>query len=132
MKKHLVTLLFFLATGFSFAAFGQCNSDLYSEKSMKNIAPGFLYEKSYRVDGKGGRTAKVEYTCILSKDTNYSFTMNSKDGGSNGMVFSLFDQKRNKVASNFINNKFFTGIQYKCNATGIYFLNFTFQLFRSC
>ncbi|MEM1136061.1 MAG: hypothetical protein AAGI07_09490 [Bacteroidota bacterium] len=127
MKRHFVAILFFLAMGFSFSVQGQCNSDLYSEKSMKNISPGFLYEKSYRVDGKGGRTKKVEYTCILSKDTNYSFTMNSKDGGSNGLVFSLFDQQRNKVVSNFVNNKFFTGIQYKCNSTGIYFINFTFR-----
>ncbi len=131
MKKYLVALLFFFGTGLSFSLFGQCNADLYSEKSMKNISPGFIYEKSYRVDGKGGRTRKVEYTCILSKDTNYSFTMNTKDGGSNGMIFSLFDQNRNKVVSNFVNNKFFTGIQYKCNSTGIYFINFTFQDSRS-
>ncbi|MBX2844199.1 MAG: hypothetical protein KTR26_20705 [Flammeovirgaceae bacterium] len=127
MKNYLFAILVIVGCGLFSKATAQCNSDLYSEKSMKKIAPGFLYEKSYRVDGRGGRTQKVEYSCILSKDTNYSFTMNTKDGGAEGMVFSLLDQRKAQVATNYVNNKFFTGIHYKCQSTGLYVLNFTFK-----
>ncbi len=126
MKKIIFLILFMIAAMATLSK-AQCNADLYTEQSMKSIRSGFMYEKSYRVDGRGGRKDRVEYTCILSKDTNYSFIMNSKDGGSNGMIFSLFDAKRNQVATNYVNNKFFTGIEYKCRATGIYFINFTFK-----
>jgi len=129
MKKLVFLLLTIAAVQTSGNA--QCNADLYSEKSLKNISPGYMYEKSYRVDGRGGRRQKVEYSCILSKDINYSFTMNSKDGGSQGLIFSLFDARRNMVATNYINDKFFEGIQYKCNSTGIYHLSFTFKDSRS-
>jgi len=127
MKRNLVFLFQFVLLSIAGNAVAQCNADLYTEKSMKNIMQGFMYEKSYRVDGRDGRARTVEYSCILSKDTNYSFTMSSKDGGANGMIFSLLDAQRNQVATNYYNNKFFTGIQYKCSATNIYYMNFVFK-----
>jgi nitrous oxidase accessory protein NosD len=105
----------------------QCNADLYSEKSIKGISPGYLFEKSFRIDGKGGRAQKIEYSCILSKDINYTLIMNTKEGGATGLVFELYDAQRNKVATNYINDKFFAGIEYKCRSTGIYFLSFSFK-----
>ncbi|MDW7692393.1 hypothetical protein R9C00_13345 [Flammeovirgaceae bacterium SG7u.111] len=127
MKSILFIVFQLFAVSIVGSAFAQCNADLYSEKSMKNISSGFLYEKSYRVDGKSGRKRTIEYSCILSKDTNYSFTMSTKDGGANGLVFSLLDGERNTVATNYYNNKFFEGLQYKCKSTGLYFMNFSFK-----
>ena len=127
MKKTLrfIPVLFFAF--FAQLAAAQCNADLYSEKSMKSISQGYMFEKSFRIDGKGGRAKKIEYSCILSKDTNYSFIMNTKDGGATGLVFELLDGQRNKVATNFVNNKFFSGLEYRCGSSGIYFLSFTFK-----
>ncbi len=107
-------------------AFAQCNADLFSEKSMRSISPGFMYEKSYRLDGKGGAKNKLEFTCILTKDTNYQFTMSTKDGGSENMTFNLLDSRRNVVATNYVNEKFFNTLTFRCKSTGLYFLSFTF------
>jgi hypothetical protein len=107
-------------------SYAQCNSDLLSEKSMRSISPGFMFEKSYRIDGKGGAKNKIEFTCILSKDTNYQFTMTTKDGGSENMTFNLLDSKKNTVASNFVNDKFFSSLTFRCRSTGLYYLSFNF------
>lgn len=127
MRKLILSLLTIALGMLAHDSFAQCNSELYGEKSMKNISPGFLYEKTYRIDGKDGAKRKIEYSTVLSKDINYCFSMNTKDGGSNGMIFQLFDGQRNVVATNYINDKFFSKLEYKCKSTGLYFLSFTFK-----
>jgi hypothetical protein len=40
---------------------------------------------------------------------------------------TLFDSGRNKVASSKINGQFIAAIAYPCNATGIYYIQYTFD-----
>jgi hypothetical protein len=44
-----------------------------------------------------------------------------------GIVVSLFDSNRNKVASSKINGQFIQAIAYPCNTTGIYYIQYTFD-----
>jgi hypothetical protein len=44
-----------------------------------------------------------------------------------GIVVSLFDSGRNKVATSKINGQFISAIAYPCNATGIYYIQYTFD-----
>jgi len=115
----------FMLSGWS--AMGQCNSELYVNKSMKSLESGFQYSKSYRIDGRGGNRRKVEYTCVFSKDTNYQIRITGKDGAAQGLIGTLYDSKRNELVSSFYNNKFLDGWTFKCRATGIYYLSFTFK-----
>jgi hypothetical protein len=39
----------------------------------------------------------------------------------------LFDSNRNKVASSKINGQLVSAIAYPCNATGIYYIQYTFD-----
>ncbi len=91
------------------------------------LAPGYTFVKSYRIDGKNGERKKIEYTCVFSKDTNYMIRMAGKDGNQQGLIVTLYDSRREQQASSFLNDKFFPGWQYKCSATGIYYLSFTFK-----
>lgn len=129
MKKIFIFVLM-LATAWFLKpqeASAQCNAELYVNKCMKELNSGFLFFKSYRIDGKNGTRKKIEYTCVFSKDTNYQITISGKDGGPEGMIGTLYDGKRNKLVSSYYNNKFYPGWQYKCRATGIYYLSFTFK-----
>ena len=128
MKNILSAILVLLLFAFaSSTASAQCDSDLYSQKSLKALPPGFTFVKSYKIDGKNGVRKNIEYTCVFSKDTNYVIRMNGKDGGPNGMIATLYDSQRNELATSHFNNKFFPGWTYKCKATGIYYLSFTFK-----
>ncbi len=124
MRLVVILVIFNLL---AYKVHAQCNADLLSEKSMRSIAPGFLYEKTYRIDGRGGAKSKIEFTCILSKDTNYQFAMTSKDGGSENMIFNLLDAKKNPVATNYVNEKYFNSLTFRCKSTGLYYLSFTFE-----
>lgn len=123
-------LALLLVFGFVFSATpmqAQCNSELYTSKSMRNIARGFMYQKTYELDGRGGTKRRIEYPCILSKGTSYQFSVNSKDGEANGIILSLYNGRRERLASNYQNKRFFSGIEYHCKATGVYYVTFTFK-----
>jgi hypothetical protein len=129
MKKIIgYTLIILSAILFtSLSASAQCDTELYSNKALKTLAPGFTFVKSYKIDGKNGVKKNIEYTCVFSKDTNYMVRIQGKDGGSNGIIATLYDNQRNELSTSYYNNKFYPGIQYKCKATGIYYLLFTFK-----
>ncbi|AZQ62588.1 MULTISPECIES: hypothetical protein [Flammeovirga] len=123
----------FLAFSLMFALFtlneanAQCNAELYVTKSMKELNPGFQFSKSYRIDGRNGTRRKIEYTCVLAKDTSYQITISGKDGGAQGLISTLYDAKRRRIISSFYNNRFLGTWTYKCTSTGIYYLSFTFK-----
>ncbi len=128
MKRLIFWIALLFGTLFStWSVMGQCNSELYVNKSMKSLESGFQYSKSYRIDGRGGNRRKVEYTCVFSKDTNYQIRITGKDGAAQGLIGTLYDSKRNELVSSFYNNKFLEGWTFKCRATGIYYLSFTFK-----
>lgn len=127
MKKILLLSLLILGVASFSDTQAQCNAELYNNKCLKALAPGFTFVKSYRIDGRGGTRKKIEYTCVFSKDTNYMIQIAGKDGGAQGLIGTLYDSKRNKKASNYYNNKFYPNWTYKCRATGIYYLTFTFK-----
>ncbi|MEN7550142.1 hypothetical protein AAG747_19640 [Rapidithrix thailandica] len=128
MKKIFLALLFFSGILFTCAStYAQCNAELYINKSMRSLANGYQFSKSFRIDGRGGARKKIEYTCVFSKDTNYQINISGKDGGAHGIIGTLYDSRRNKIVTSYYNNKFSPGWIYKCRATGIYYLSFTFK-----
>lgn len=128
MKKlFIIGCLMAIVAFSSESTYAQCNAELYNNKCLKNLENGFTFVKSYRIDGKGGARKKIEYTCVLSKDTNYQLQVQGKDGAAQGIIATLYDSKRNRKASTYYNNKFYEEVTYKCRATGIYYLTFTFK-----
>lgn len=115
------------------AVSAQCNVELFMERSMKDVE-GFIYDKSFRIDGKKGARPRIEFLAVLNRDTNYRFVINSgnsaedsESSNANGLRMTIYDQQRNPVLTNFINEKFFSAIDYKCGATGLYTIAFTFS-----
>ncbi len=127
MKKILVILSLVLFAAMGTEAQAQCNSELYVNKSMMQLAPGFSFYKSYRIDGRNGTRKKVEYTCVFSKDSNYQLQITGKDGAAQGIIGTLYDSRRNKIITSYYNDKFMPAWTYTCRATGIYYLTFTFK-----
>ena len=128
MKKLLIILAAFVTMSFmAINAQAQCNAELYNNIALKKLAPGYTFVKSYRIDGKGGQRKKIEYTCVFSKDTSYQIRMAGKDGGPKGLIATLYDSKRSQLSTSYVSDRFFNGWVYKCNATGIYYLSFTFK-----
>ncbi len=128
MKKVVLFFAVFLVCSFTVSPLsGQCDSENLSNTCIPKLADGFNFLKSYKVDGEGGAKEKVEYSYVFTKGTQYMINLCAPGKDADGIVVSLFDSNRNKVASSKFNNQFLTAIAYPCNATGIYYIQYTFD-----
>ena len=127
MKKRIIII--FLVFTFCIATTslnGQCNSDGFATACIPKLASGFNFLKSYKVDGDGGKD-KVEYSYVFTKGTQYMINLCANGAATDGIVVTIFDSDRNKVASSKINGQIVNAIAYPCNATGIYYITYTFD-----
>ncbi|MEQ8423071.1 MAG: hypothetical protein RIA63_00075 [Cyclobacteriaceae bacterium] len=128
MKKIFFSIVLILTTGFGSAELiGQCDSESLSNACIPKLTGGFNFLKSYKIDGDGGAKDKVEYSYVFTKGTQYMINLCAGGNGPDGLVVSLFDSQRNKVASSKVNGQFISAIAYPCNATGIYYIQYTFD-----
>ncbi len=106
----------------------QCDADALAQQCIPKMQEGFTFLKTFKIDGQGGAKTKVEYSYVFSKDTQYFLNIcTSGSDGTDGIVVTMYDSKRQMVSTNYTNGKFYPGIIYPCNATGIYYVTFTFQ-----
>jgi hypothetical protein len=128
MKRIVIFIVIaFLNYATPSTSWAQCNADTFSEQCIGKLPGGFTFLKSFAVDGQGGAKNKVEYSYVFSKDTQYSINICANGESTDGIVVSMYDSNRRRVMTNLINGNFYDGIQYPCNATGIYYITFTFE-----
>lgn len=126
MKRILFITLFIFAYPVSWVM-GQCNPDTYTVACVPKLSAGFNFLKSYKIDGDAGAKEKVEYSYVFTKGTQYMINLCADGTATDGIIVSLFDASRNRVASSKIDNQVLGAIQYPCNATGIYYIQYTFE-----
>jgi hypothetical protein len=105
----------------------QCNAEELANGCIPKLQDGFTFLKTFKVDGQGGAKTKVEYSYVFSKDTQYFLNICNPGNDTDGIVVTMYDSKRQMVSTNFANGKYYSGLVYPCNATGIYYITFTFQ-----
>lgn len=105
----------------------QCNTENLSNDCIPKLASGFNFLKSYKIDGDNGSRDKVEYSYVFTKGTQYMINICAPTQPTDGIIVTLFDSQRNKVASSKINGQFVSALAFPCNATGIYYIQYTFD-----
>ena len=128
--KQLINILGILLIALVFStsfANAQCAADMQANTCISEMQDGFTFLKTFKVDGQGGARDKVEYSYVFSKDTKYFLNICNDGAETDGIVVTMYDSQRQMVLSNFNNGKFYTGMIYPCNATGIYYITFTFH-----
>ena len=105
----------------------QCSAEEQANACISKLQDGFTFLKTFKVDGQGGAKAKVEYSYVFSKDTQYYLNICNDGAETDGIVVTMYDSKRQVVSTNFNKGKFYPGLIYPCNATGIYYITFTFE-----
>ena len=124
---HKTGLLAFIALMFGVITLkAQCNSEAYANDCIPRLQNGFTFLKTFKIDGAGGSKSKVEYSYVFSKDTQYFINICAEGPLTDGIVVTMYDSKRQMVSTNFNNGKYYPGLVYPCNATGIYYITFTF------
>lgn len=124
MKKLLI-FVFTVSILSTLDVLAQCNAETLSTQCIPKLAAGFNFLKSYKIE-KGGKEF-VEYSYVFTKGTQYMINICAGGTATDGIVVSLFDSNRNKVASSKVNGQFISAIAYPCNTTGIYYIQYTFD-----
>ena len=120
----LLLVLFIILPNFKIK--GQCVPGSLSRECINSISEGFIYLKSYSIDGKNISKENIEYTAVMSKDTQYAFKICTSHEGADGIVLTIYDSNRKEIISNREETVIETELNYMCTATGIYYIRFTF------
>jgi len=126
MKKFVVAVTFFISILCFQQVIAQCNTDELCTTCTSKLATGYSFLKTYKISGEQD-LAKVEYSYVFTKGTQYMLTLCEPTANASSIIMSVFDSKRNKVASNKINGAIVAAIAFPCNATGIYYIQYTFE-----
>ena len=126
MRKTFFSILISL-TAMSTQLSGQCNPEGFTAACVPKLATGFNFLKSYKIDGDAGAKPKVEYSYVFTKGTQYMINICADGTSTDGIIVNLYDASRNQVASSKIDNQVVSAIAYPCNATGIYYIQYTFD-----
>lgn len=124
MKKLLI-FVFSVSILSALDVIAQCNAESLSTACIPKLATGFNFLKSYKIE-KGGKEF-VEYSYVFTKGTQYMINICTATSSTDGIVVSLFDSNRNKVASSKVQGQFISAIAYPCATTGIYYIQYTFD-----
>ena len=123
--KKLFVLVFSVFVFAGYNANAQCNAETLSTQCIPKLASGFNFLKSYKVEKAGKQY--VEYSYVFTKGTQYMINICASGAATDGILVSLFDSNRNQVATNKIDNQVVGAIAYPCSATGIYYIQYTFE-----
>jgi hypothetical protein len=128
MKKYILTLIAILATGL--LAIAQSTDPLVSSCVM-NAGSNAKYLKDFRVQlGKASVSGDLRYKAQMSlwKNTKYRFSLCNSEDSKGKLILSIKDDANKVVLSSFDRNsgKTYPFIDFICNKSGIYQLNYDF------
>ncbi len=129
-KKKIKWKSYFLSISLMFsvsAAHAQCSSDAFMD-NCSNLLDDFTFIKSFEFSNpKGG--VKNEYSYVFSKGSSYRIVICDENIANNKMVISLYDRNHKLIASNYdkASKKIFPALTYPCSATGVYYIEYSFQ-----
>lgn len=126
MHQFLGIATIFLLLGLPIQIKGQCGMEIFPKTTYENL-DNYHEIKGYRIDGKGGSRKVIEYVSVFSITTLYRIVITGKDGGSKGIIVTIYNSKREKVATNYQNNIFEEVFDFEVEKNGIYYMTFTFK-----
>jgi hypothetical protein len=129
MKKIIATLSFFLTIGF--LSFGQATDPLITNCAM-NAGGNAKYLKDFRIQlGKSAAQSDLRYKANMSlwKNTKYRFSMCNTEDSKGQLILNIKDDANKIVLSSFNvkSGKTYPYVDFMCNKSGIYQLNYDFS-----
>lgn len=128
MKKLFISLSFLLTIGL--LSFGQATDPLVG-KCVISAGDNAKYVKDFRIQlGKGDAKGELRFKapCSLWKNTKYRFTMCNTQDSKGQLYLSIKDDANTTVISSYDQKtgKTYPYIDFICNKSGIYHLNYDF------
>lgn len=129
MKKYIITLFILLSAGFILK--GQSSDPLVSNCVM-NTGADAKYLKDFRIQlAKAPSAGEMRYKTQMSlwKNTKYKFSMCTAEDSPGELILTLKNDANQVVLSSYDTKtgKTYKTIEFVCNRSGIYQLNFDFK-----
>jgi len=126
MKKLIFCIAIFLAV-FSSESSAQCSPDEYTNQCIPKMGEGFNFLKAYRLDGKDGTVPEFQFSHLFTKGNQYMINLCAGGESTDGLVVTLYDSRKQQIATSYVDGKYIRGLIFPCKATGIYYINYTFK-----
>jgi len=128
MKRFIISLSLMLSIGFLLA--GQ-SSDPFVSKCVMDAGNDARYLKDFRIQlGKAAVENDLRYKANMSlwKNTKYRFTMCSTEDSKGQLILSIKDDANKIILTSYDKKtgKTYSFVDFVCNKSGIYQLNFDF------
>ena len=124
LTRIILSLGLTFSAGFSYA---QCSSDAFMD-NCSSALEDFNFIKSFEFENsKGG--AKNEYSYVFSKGSTYRIVVCDENIANEKMIVTLYDRNHKLIATNYLkaSKKVFPSLTYPCSATGVYYIEYSFQ-----
>lgn len=132
IKKYILLIFFIVAafTGFNFEAKAQSSSKL-AEFCAASAGDDATYLKDFVIEldaaGADGKAPESRFTMVLSKNTEYRFTVCNAEGSSGKAILQLYDMSKLYLSTyNQATGQTLSSINFQCQKTGAYHLIVSF------
>jgi hypothetical protein len=125
--KRVIAAILIAPLFLQMQASGICDSNALANGCMARLTSGYNFLKNYRIEGSVGGKEVVEHSYVFAKGTQYMITICANGQATDGIVLTIYDADRNRMASSKIDGQYYGSITFPCNATGIYYLQYTFD-----
>jgi hypothetical protein len=123
----LLLIIFMSAMLTSFKTGSDCGSDAFIDKCAPSLGE-YTFIKTFNIDvNKSGD--KFEFSYVFSKGSNYRIVICDQNNDGNRMIVNFYDRNKKLIASNYLKSakKFFPVLNYTCSATGVYYVETSFE-----
>ncbi len=105
----------------------ECNFEFQKQKAMRMIPQGFFYTHTLPCFNESNPNKQIRATCLLFKNRTYCIAVSRKEKESEGIIATLFDDKKNVITSTLLSNKNYEKIFFECKNSGLYYLQISFK-----
>jgi len=124
--SHLILALSTALLASSFTSSNPCDPEDLLKKHAASL-DDYVFIKAFPIETS--KTAdKAEYSYVLSRGINYRIVVCDGDEEKK-MVVNLLDRNKKLIATNYLksNKKFYSTLNYVCSATGVYYVEASFE-----
>ncbi|HKK63334.1 MAG TPA: hypothetical protein VJ951_12290 [Bacteroidales bacterium] len=124
--KTIRKLFFVVALIIPHALNAQCDSDTFLDNCAAKLDT-YTFIKAFNTSMR--KTQTVEYSYVFSKGSTYLIIPCDEGIEGRRMIVNLYDRNHKLIASTYNKRKktFYPDLAYPCSATGVYYMEVTFD-----
>jgi hypothetical protein len=127
MLRYIFFTFFLCTSVFQTFAQTDCNFEFQKHKAMAMLPQGFMYTHNLPCYNENNPKKQIRATCLMFKNRTYCIAVSRKQQEKQGIIATLYDDKKNVITSTLLSNKNYEKIFFECKSSGLYYLQISFK-----